>query len=209
MWVTEIIATYITAFIAQTWYITVFIWMIMESMILPVPSEAIMPFAWFLIATGKFSLLRVIIISTAWSIIWSLISYRIWKYGWKPFIRKFGKYFLLDQEELDQTEHFFKRRWSITILIARFIPVIRHLISLPAWMGRMNLTKFIIYTIVGAGIRNTFLALVGKYLKENREEVMQYSKTIDIVVLVFIVAIICWFIYRQLKKRKRLNKIFK
>ncbi|MEI7919827.1 MAG: VTT domain-containing protein [bacterium] len=67
--------------------------------------------------------------------------------------------------------------------MSRFIPVVRHLISLPAGMGKMNLTKFVIYTTIGAGLRNTFLTLVGKYLKENRELVMQYSKVVDIVVL--------------------------
>lgn len=65
--------------------------------------------------------------------------------------------------------------------------MVRHLISLPAGMGKMNLTKFIIYTIIGAGLRNTFLALVGKYLKENREEVMKYSGTIDKIVLLILV----------------------
>jgi len=94
---------------------------------------------------------------------------------------------LLDQEELDRTEKFFKKRGGLTIFISRFIPVVRHLISLPAGMGKMNLTKFIIYTIIGAGLRNTFLALVGKYLKENREEVMKYSSTIDKVVVVILV----------------------
>jgi len=64
---------------------------------------------------------------------------------------------------------------------------VRHLISLPAGMGKMNLTKFIIYTTIGAGMRNTFLTLVGKYLKENRELVMQYSKVVDIVVLAILI----------------------
>lgn len=206
MWITEFLATYITAFIHQTWYITVFLGMMMESMIFPVPSEAIMPFAGFLIAMKQFSLRWVILISTAGSIVGSLISYAIWYYGGKPFIRKFGKYFLLDQEELEGTEHFFKKRWSITILISRFIPVVRHLISLPAGMGKMNLTKFIVYTLVGAGLRNTFLALVGKYLKENRELVMKYSKIVDVVVLVILVGIVARFVYRQVSKRmKRKN----
>lgn len=206
MWITEFLATYITAFIHQTWYITVFLWMVMESMIFPVPSEAIMPFAGFLIATKQFSLRAVIIVSTAGSIVWSLISYAIWYYGGKPFIRKFWKYFLLDQEELESTEHFFKKRWSITIFICRFIPVVRHLISLPAGMGKMNLTKFIVYTLVGAGLRNTFLAVVGKILKENREEVMQYSSIVDIVVLVILVGIVARFVYRQVSKRMKKNK---
>ena len=206
MWITEFLATYITAFIQQTWYITVFLGMMMESMIFPIPSEAIMPFAGFLVATKHFSLQGVIIISTLGSIIGSLLSYAIWYYGGKPFIRKFWKYFLLDQEELESTEHFFKKRWSITIFISRFIPVVRHLISLPAGMGKMNLTKFIIYTIIGAGLRNTFLTLVGKYLKENRELVMKYSKFVDIAVLAILVWIIGLFIYRQISKKNRKHK---
>ncbi|MFA7298764.1 MAG: DedA family protein [Candidatus Absconditabacterales bacterium] len=208
MGITEFLATYITAFIEQTGYITVFLGMIMESMIFPIPSEAIMPFAGFLVATKQFSLQGVIIVSTLGSIIGSLLSYAIGYYGGKPFIRKFGKYFLLDEEELESTEHFFKKRGSITIFISRFIPVVRHLISLPAGMGKMNLTKFLIYTIIGAGLRNTFLILVGKYLKQNRELVMQYSSTIDKVVVVILVGIIARFVYRQLRKKhkKTINK---
>jgi len=68
-------------------------------------------------------------------------------------------------------------------------------------MGKMNLTEFIIYTIIGAGLWNTFLTLVGKYLKENRELVMKYSSVVDIVVLAILIGIIGRFIYRQLKKR--------
>jgi len=206
MWITKFLATYITAFIHQTWYITIFIWMMLESMIFPVPSEAIMPFAGFLVATKQFSLRRVIIISTMWSIVGSLISYAIGYYGGKPFIRRFWKYFLLDQEELESTEHFFKKRWSITIFVSRFIPVVRHLISLPAGMGKLNLTKFIIYTIIWAGLRNTFLTLIGKYLKENRELVMKYSHTVDIVVLAILIWIVVRFVYRQIRKRNRKHK---
>ena len=207
MWITEFLATYITAFIQQTGYITIFLGMMMESMIFPVPSEAIMPFAGFLVAMKHFSLQGVIIISTLGSVVWSLISYAIWYYGGKPFVRKFWKYFLLDQEELTSTEHFFKKKWSITILISRFIPVVRHLISLPAGMGKMNLTKFIIYTLIGAGLRNTFLTLVGKYLKEHRDLVMKYSKVVDVVVLASLIGIVVRFVYRQLKKRNTKSHI--
>ena len=81
--------------------------------------------------------------------------------------------------------------------------MVRHLISLPAGMGKMNLTKFIVYTLIGAGLRNTFLALVGKYLKEHRNLVMKYSKMVDVVVLAILIGIIVRFIYRQLKKRNK------
>jgi membrane protein DedA with SNARE-associated domain len=79
---------------------------------------------------------------------------------------------------------------------------------LPAGFGKMNLTKFIVYTLVGAGLRNTFLAVVGKILKENWELVMKYSKIVDVVVLVLLVGIVARFIYRQVSKRmkKRRNR---
>ncbi|HBB04173.1 TPA: hypothetical protein DCZ39_04755 [Patescibacteria group bacterium] len=89
----------------------------------------------------------------------------------------------------------------MTIFISRFIPVVRHLISLPAGMGKMNLTEFVIYTTIGAGLRNTFLTLVGKYLKNNRELVMKYSSAVDIGVLAILAGIFVRFVYRQLKKR--------
>ena len=203
MGITEFLATYITAFISQTGYITVFLWMVMESMIFPVPSEAIMPFAGFLIATGEFNLWAVVLVSTLWTIVGALASYAIGYYWWKPFIRKFGKYFLLDQEELDWTEHFFSKKWGITIFISRFIPVVRHLISLPAGMGKMRLLPFIVYTIIGGGLWNTFLALVGKYLKENWELVMQYSKIVDIVVLWLLILLLVFFVFRQIRKYRR------
>lgn len=206
MGITEFLATYITAFIAQTWYITVFLGMTMESMIFPVPSEAVMPFAGFLVATGQFSLRAVVLVSTLGTFVWSLLSYYIGLYGGHHFIRKRGKYFLLDQEELEVTEKFFKKRGEVTIFVSRFIPVVRHLISLPAGMGRMPIGKFLFYTVIGGAIWNTFLALVGKYLKENWNQVMKYSHVVDIVVLAILVLIFALFVLRQVKKWKRNRK---
>lgn len=206
MGITEFLATYITAFISQTWYITVFLGMIMESMIFPVPSEAIMPFAGFLVATNEFNFRIVIFTATLWTVIGSLLSYMIGYYWGKPFIRKFGKYFLLDQEELEWTEHFFAKKWWITIFVSRFIPVIRHLISLPAGMGKMKLLPFILYTVIGWWLWNTFLVLVGKYLKQNWSLVMQYSKIVDVVVLGLLVLILFLFVLRQIKKYRKNKK---
>jgi len=200
---TLFIATYITKFIDATGYITVFIGMVLESMVFPVPSEAIMPFAGFLIAEGKFSFVFVILISTLGSIIGSLFSYYIGYYGGKPFITKFGKYFLLDQEEFEATNRFFQKRGSITIFFCRFIPVIRHLISLPAGMAKMNIWKFSILTVVGAGLWNTFLAYVGFRLRQNWQLVMTYSKTIDEIIVVILLVLIGLYVYRHVHKKKK------
>lgn len=205
MGLTEFLAGYITQFIQATGYISVVIGMIMESMIFPIPSEAIMPFAGFLIATGKFSWFGVIGFSTAASIIGSLISYGMGYYGGEPFIKKFGKYLLLDLEDYNFTKKFFQRYGKATIFISRFIPIVRHLISLPAGMAKMNLGGFLILTALGAGLWNTLLTVIGFYLKQNWERVMEYSKIIDILVLVVLISLIGLFIYRHLKKRNKVK----
>lgn len=183
MGITQWIADNAVIFIGATSYPGIFLLMVLESMVFPVPSEAVMPFAGFLIVKGQFTFTGVIIASTLGSIAGSLASYTMGFYGGKPFIKKFGKYLLLDTHDLEITERFFARRGELTIFISRFIPVIRHMISIPAGLGKMKLWKFVIYTILGAGMWNAFLTYVGIKLKENWEEVMTYSHIIDIVVV--------------------------
>jgi membrane protein DedA with SNARE-associated domain len=183
MGITEWIAAHAVAFIAATSYPGIFLLMVMESMVFPVPSEAVMPFAGFLIVDGQFTFTGVIIASTLGSIVGSLVSYAIGFYGGKPFIKRFGKFLLLDTHDLEMTERFFGKNGELTIFISRFIPIIRHLISIPAGLGKMKLWKFIVYTIIGAGMWNAFLTYVGFKLKENWSEVMKYSHIIDIVVI--------------------------
>jgi membrane protein DedA with SNARE-associated domain len=196
MGITQWIANTAVAFIAATSYPGIFLLMVLESMVFPVPSEAVMPFAGFLIVTGQFTFTGVIIASTLGSIVGSLASYAMGFYGGKPFILKFGKYLLLDSHDLEITERFFAKRGELTIFISRFIPVIRHLISIPAGLGKMNIWKFIIYTILGAGMWNAFLTYVGFKLKENWTEVMTYSHTIDIVVVAVLGLAFLYYAYK-------------
>lgn len=196
MGITQWIANTAVAFIAATSYPGIFLLMILESMVFPVPSEAVMPFAGFLIHDGLFTFTGVIIASTLGSIVGSLASYAMGYYGGKPFIKRFGKFLLLDVHDLELTERFFAKRGELTIFISRFIPVIRHLISIPAGLGKMNLVKFIVYTTLGAGLWNSFLAYVGFKLKENWQEVMKYSHTIDIVVVVILGLAFLYYAYK-------------
>jgi len=199
MGITEWIATTAVALIGATGYPGIFILMAMESMVLPVPSEAVMPFAGFLIVDGQFTFTGVIIASTFGSIVGSLISYSIGYYGGKPFIQKFGKYLLLNTNHLEASERFFAKRGDITILLARFIPVVRHLISIPAGFGKMNIWKFATYTIIGAGCWNAFLTYVGYSLKHNWAEVMKYSHTIDLVVVGILGIAGIYYIYKIIR----------
>ncbi len=201
MGLTAFIATFATQLIEKLGYPSVFILMVMESMVFPVPSEAVMPFAGFLIVQKSFTFWQVIVVSTLGSIVGSLISYAIGYYGGMPFVKKFGKYALLDVKELEATEKFFKKRGEITILICRFIPVVRHLISIPAGIGKMNILTFSIFTIVGAALWNAFLTYVGYILKNNWAEVMKYSHIIDIVVVIFLAGLVGLYVLRHLKRK--------
>jgi len=196
MGITQWIANTAVAFISATSYPGIFLLMVLESMVFPVPSEAVMPFAGFLIVDGQFTFTGVIIASTLGSIVGSLVSYAMGFYGGKPFIKRFGKFLLLDVHDLELTEKFFAKRGELTIFIARFVPVIRHLISIPAGLGKMKLGKFIIYTTLGAGLWNSFLAYVGFKLKENWAEVMKYSHTIDIVVVAILGLAFLYYAYK-------------
>jgi membrane protein DedA with SNARE-associated domain len=188
--------------IAAGGYWGVFILMGLESMVAPVPSEAVMPFAGYLVAIGKFNMITVIISSGMGSITGSLISYFIGLKGGKPLVLRFGKYLLLDLNHLDATERFFSRYGEKAIFICRFIPVVRHFISIPAGVGKMDLAKFCIYTIVGATIWNAILAFVGLWLGEKWGIVHHYSRYLDLLVVVLAALGIIYLI----RRRKRLRE---
>jgi len=201
--ITESIAAFGTHVIAGIGYVGVFLLMVAESMVLPVPSEAVMPFAGFSVAEHSLSWAGVIVFATLGSIVGSLIGYAIGRFGGKPFLVRFGKYLLLDSEDLEKTTAFFQRRGSVTILVARFIPIVRHLISIPAGMGSMPLLPFCLFTILGAGAWNTFLTWCGFTLRNNWGTVLRYSHVIDIVVVILLAALVVLYVMRHLTRRRR------
>lgn len=199
MGITERIAFAAVSIISASAYPGIFVLMMLESMFFPVPSEAVMPFAGFLIMDGTLTWTETIVFATLGSLAGSAISYVIGYYGGKAFILKFGKFFLLKEKHLEMSEHFFTKHGQITIFVARFIPVVRHFISIPAGAGKMSFLKFCIYTVLGAGIWNTFLTFLGYKLKQNWDTVMHYSHYIDMAVLIILVFALAYYIYRIYK----------
>jgi membrane protein DedA with SNARE-associated domain len=177
--------------------------MALESMIAPIPSEAVMPFVGFLVADGKWSLVLAVLATSTGSLVGSLTSYYMGFYGGKPVVLKVGKYLLLDQHDLEMTERFFQRRsGALTLFISRFIPVVRHLISIPAGMGRMPLVPFCIATVVGATLWNGFLLACGMKLREHWNLVLKYAHEVDLVVVVVLLVGMAWFARSRLARRK-------
>jgi membrane protein DedA with SNARE-associated domain len=182
MGITETLCYYNTQFIHSCSYFGVFVLMALESMIAPIPSELVMPFAGFLVFTGHFDPWAVLIASSLGSLAGSLISYGLGVLG-EPVVLRYGRYLLLNPHHLEWTSKFFQRHGGKTIFIARFIPVVRHLISIPAGLARMSLLPFILFTLAGATMWNMFLVYCGVRLKENWRLIQQYTHIVDYFVV--------------------------
>jgi membrane protein DedA with SNARE-associated domain len=112
---------------------------------------------------------------------------------------------LLDASDLERTDGFFRRRGAVTIFVSRFIPVVRHLISIPAGMGRMRLLPFCLFTVVGAALWNSFLTWCGFALRANWDAVLRYARLVDVVVLAILAGLVALFVVRHLRARRRLE----
>jgi membrane protein DedA with SNARE-associated domain len=197
MALTEFLVEHIINLIETGGYPIIAFLMALESMITPVPSEAVMPFAGFLVHEGKFSFELVVLFATIGSLIGSFISYYAGAYGGKPFVKRFGKYFFLDIHDLELTEKFFKKYGDGTVFVSRFIPVVRHLISIPAGVGRMNPYKFFVYTLLGAAAWNAILTYVGYVMKDRWKEILRYTEVLDMLIIFAIIILVALFVYKH------------
>ena len=193
----------ITGFISAIGYPGIFILMALESTAAPVPSELVMPFAGYLVTTGRFEFIAIILIGASGSLFGSLASYFLGrKYG-MPFIKKYGKYALITESDLNWTIKWFKKHGDKTIFISRFVPVVRHLISIPAGIARMPMHKFIVYTFIGATIWNFILLYAGLRLGAHWNKIHQFSKELDIVFVAAVALFLAYFIWKHHKRRRK------
>ncbi|MBQ4594466.1 MAG: DedA family protein [Akkermansia sp.] len=155
-------------------YLGVVILMAMESSIIPVPSEVVVPPAAILAAMpgSNMSFWGVVLAGTAGSYIGSVIMYYTALWAGRPFIYKFGKYFFMPKHKVEKAEDFMRRYATGGIFFSRFLPVIRHLISIPAGMAKVNFFKFSLSTITGSAIWCWVLAWFGDKVGRNNPELL-------------------------------------
>jgi membrane protein DedA with SNARE-associated domain len=166
-------------YMANLNYFTVALLMAIESTFLPLPSEVVVPFAAYKAAQGQLNVFGVVFFGTVGALCGSLINYFLAKYLGRPLVYKFadsgiGRVFLLSKEKVEHAENYFIRNGKTSTFIGRLVPGVRHLISIPAGLAKMNLRDFMLYTFVGAGIWNIILAIIGYYLYEIREQIFPY-----------------------------------
>ena len=178
----ESVAQWIQDVIAAGGYPVVFFLILLESTLVPIPSELVMPFAGFMAYQGKFSLPVILVINSSAALLGSGLCYWIGVVGGKPFLLRYGKYFLVRRHDIEKTETFFARHGKATILIARFLPVIRHVISVPAGIARMPLRGFFLQTFLGSTIWGGVLILLGYYVGANWKTFSNTLKRVDLLI---------------------------
>ena len=182
-------------------YPGIFLLMAMESSVIPVPSELVMPPAGYLAAQGRMNIWVAIFMGTAGSLVGAYANYYAAHYLGRPLLLKYGKYVWITEEKFARVEQYFKDHGEISTFIGRLLPVVRHLISLPAGLAGMNHVKFTIYTLAGAGIWVTILTWIGYFIGANQELIMQYSH--QAVIGVVIVSTVIIALYVRNHKRKK------
>ena len=176
-------------------YPGIFLLMAMESSIIPVPSELVMPPAGYLAFQGKMSMGGTILCGTLGSLAGAYANYFVSHYLGRPLILKYGRYVLISPEKFQRVEQFFTSHGEISTFVGRLLPVVRHLISIPAGLAGMNHVKFSLYTLAGAAIWCTILTLIGYAIGENQALIMQYSHKAVVWVITFSTALISAYIW--------------
>jgi membrane protein DedA with SNARE-associated domain len=187
-------------------YWGLFILIVLESTAVPVPSLLVMPFAGYLAGTGAFSLPLILAINSAGALVGSGLSYWFGAAGGKPLLLRYGKYILVKPEDIQKTHDFFEKYGARTIFIARFLPVVRHIISIPAGIARMRLLPFFALTFAGATLWGGGLMVLGYQLGENWETVVKTWKKIDLFVGVTFVLVAIYLAVRFIRNRRRLQR---
>lgn len=195
------LANFIIQIISNSGYLGIFALMVAESALIPIPSEIIMPFSGYLVFTGKFNLIGVIIAGGVGNLAGSLIAYFIGIKLGRAVILKYGKYFLLKKSHLDWAESFFEKYGNKTTFVTRLLPGIRTYISLPAGIAKMDLKKFSLYTFVGSIIWSAMLTYVGVALGEEWTKIRQYSEYIDVAVIIGIIIVIIIIVKKRIGRK--------
>ncbi|MBA3819840.1 MAG: DedA family protein [Deltaproteobacteria bacterium] len=184
-------------------YPGLFLLIVLESTMIPIPSLLVMPFAGFLASQGSFSLPVILVINSAAALVGSSISYWLGAAGGKPLLLRYGKYLFVRPKDIAKTEEYFTRHGGKTIFIGRFLPVVRHLISIPAGIARMPLPSFLALTFLGATMWGGGLMVVGYQLGANWEAIATKAKRIDLVIAGLVVLALVAVGLRFVLRRRR------
>jgi membrane protein DedA with SNARE-associated domain len=193
----HVVIQWLLATIGAMGYPGIFLLMAMESSVIPVPSELVMPPAGYLAFQGNMNLGLAIVCGALGSLAGAYANYLVSHYLGRPLIMKYGKYVLIPPEKFEKVEQFFLQHGEISTFLGRLVPVVRHLISIPAGLSGMGHLRFSFYTLAGAGIWCSILACMGYFIGENQQLIMQYSHKALAWIILFSIALITVYVRRH------------
>ncbi len=181
--------------------------MFLENIFPPIPSELVLPLAGSLTLEGRFTMLGVTIVGAIGSVAGALFFYGLGKWfdeaRVRVLMRKFGKWFLLSEEDLDRALEWFNRHGEYVIFFGRMVPIVRSLISVPAGLASMNIPRFILYTSLGTALWSFMLAYAGRILGQNWHRVTDFVSQYETLVIILCVSAVVAFVASRLWQRRQ------
>ena len=177
--------------------------MLGETVFPPIPSEAILPLAGYLVEQGEFDFVAVLVTSTAGSVVGAMILYEAARHGGRPFANRFLRFARLEPSKLEEAEEWFAKRGALVVLFGRCVPGVRSLVSLPAGLLRMPRWEYLLFTFIGSAIWNTVLVTAGYLLGTQWERVGDVIDPLGTPLLIAaVVGASGWLLWRGLKARR-------
>ena len=203
----QIVIPFLEGLYGSVGYLGVMTAMAIESAMIPLPSELILPFAGFLVSdpskvepltNGPWNFWIVVVAATIGNTIGSLIAYAIGAWGGRPFLERYGKYLLIRQHEIELADQFFEKYGSATAFFSRLLPVVRTFISFPAGVARMPIGRFVAYSTAGAFLWSMLLVYAGTVLGANWEQIRHALQPFDLAIALGVVALVVLFVWWRL-----------
>ncbi|EAE7388095.1 TPA_asm: DedA family protein [Listeria monocytogenes] len=200
--------TWITSIMADFGYIGIFVLIMVENLFPPIPSEIILTFGGFMTTVTSLNVVMVIIVATLGSVVGAILLYKVASYFGKErltkIVLKYGRILRLKEADIERAENFFLKYGSWAVFLCRMIPLIRSLISIPAGMTKMKMSKFLILTTAGSLLWNTVLIGLGAMLGESWSEIVvfmdSFSTIIYSIIAILVVVGLGFFFRARFKK---------
>ncbi len=203
----QIVIPFLNTLYGAVGYLGVMAAMAIESAMIPLPSELVLPYAGFLVGDASaieplthagWNFWIVVAVATIGNTIGSLIGYAIGAWGGRPFLQRWGRYLLIRPHEIELAEHFFAKYGPATAFFSRLLPIVRTFISFPAGVARMPLGQFILYSTLGAIPWSILLVYAGTQLGANWVDIRHALQPFDTAIAVLVVALIALFVWWRL-----------
>ena len=203
----QIVIPFLNSLYGAVGYLGVTVAMAIESAMVPLPSELILPYAGFLVSDpsqleplthGAWSFWIVVVAATLGNTLGSLVGYAIGAWGGRPFLERYGRYLLIRHHDIELAERFFDRYGSATAFFSRLLPIVRTFISFPAGVARMPIGRFIAYSTAGAFLWSTLLVYAGTILGSRWVDIRHARQPFDLLIALAFVVLVLLFVWWRL-----------